>query len=50
MLEDGVNLRLIQYYLGHRSPKTTSIYTHLTQTAYEAGFPVNTLMGDLPVE
>lgn len=50
LLEDGVNLRLIQYYLGHRSPKTTALYTHLTQTAYEAGYQaVNRLMSDLPV-
>ena len=30
LLEAGVNLRIIQSYLGHTSPKTTSIYTHLT--------------------
>jgi integrase/recombinase XerD len=30
LLEAGVNLRIIQSYLGHASPKTTSIYTHLT--------------------
>jgi integrase/recombinase XerD len=30
LLEAGVNLRIIQSYLGHVSPKTTSIYTHLT--------------------
>ena len=30
LLEAGVNLRLIQDNLGHRSPRTTAIYTHLT--------------------
>jgi len=31
LLEAGLNLRLIQIYLGHASPTTTAIYTHLTQ-------------------
>jgi integrase/recombinase XerD len=30
LLEAGVNLRIIQCYLGHASPTTTAIYTHLT--------------------
>lgn len=30
LLEAGVQLRLIQEILGHRSPATTAIYTHLT--------------------
>lgn len=45
LLEDGVNLRLIQTYLGHDSPKSTSVYTHLTREVREAGVdPVNRLM------
>ena len=33
LLEAGVNLRVIQAYLGHSSPKTTARYTHLTRKA-----------------
>jgi integrase/recombinase XerD len=33
LLEAGVNLRLIQEYLGHNTPTTTAIYTHLTLKA-----------------
>jgi len=33
LLEAGVNLRLIQHYLGHNSPSTTALYTHLTVKA-----------------
>jgi integrase/recombinase XerD len=35
LLEAGLNLRIIQAYLGHASPATTAIYTHLTQTSDE---------------
>ena len=35
LLEAGVNLRIIQSYLGHASPATTAIYTHLTQASDE---------------
>ena len=31
LLEAGVNLRVIQIYLGHSSPTSTAIYTHLTR-------------------
>lgn len=48
LLEAGVNLRLIQAYLGHSSPTTTSVYTHLTARAEHLGADViNRLMGDL---
>jgi site-specific recombinase XerD len=34
-LEAGVSLRLIQEYLGHSTPKSTALYTHLTQKAQQ---------------
>ncbi len=37
LLEAGVNLRLIQDYLGHDSPTTTALYTHLTATVDARG-------------
>jgi integrase/recombinase XerD len=48
VLEAGVNLRLIQVYLGHNSPTTTSVYTHLTARAEQLGADaINRLMRDL---
>jgi integrase/recombinase XerD len=48
LLEAGVNLRLIQEYLGHSSPATTSLYTHLTVKAEQlAADLINRLMSDL---
>jgi site-specific recombinase XerD len=45
LLEDGVNLRLIQEYLGHSSPRTTAVYTHLTREIRDAARdPINRLM------
>ena len=45
LLEAHVNLRQIQHWLGHSSPLTTSVYTHLTTTAVaEAVGQLNALM------
>jgi integrase/recombinase XerD len=35
LLEAGINLRLIQQYLGHSSLQTTMVYLHLTSQGQE---------------
>ena len=48
LLEAGVNLRIIQDALGHRSARTTQIYTHLTcEIRATLTDPLNQLMHDL---
>ncbi|GEM_PF-2839327 len=48
VLEAGVNLRVIQGYLGHASPETTAIYTHLTFAVHaQASQTVNDLIAQL---
>jgi site-specific recombinase XerD len=45
LLEAGVNLRLIQKYLGHSSLQTTMLYLHLTtQGEEQARAAINQLM------
>jgi len=48
LLEASINLRLIQVWLGHSTPVTTSVYTHLTEKAKTvATKTINELMADL---
>lgn len=48
LLEAGVSLRLIQAWLGHSSPQTTAIYTHLTRKAEERALDaINQVMSNL---
>ncbi len=48
LLESGVDIRVIQGILGHSSPKSTVIYTHLTQkTMTKLHDTVDDLMSDL---
>jgi site-specific recombinase XerD len=49
LLEAGVALQLIQEYLGHKSARTTTLYTHLTRELREAALePINSLTANLP--
>lgn len=48
LLEAGINLRQIQENMGHNSPKTTAIYTHLTAAGRgDAMVKLNDVMRDL---
>jgi integrase/recombinase XerD len=50
LMEAGVNLRVIQSYLGHTSPETTAIYTHLTSTVHaQASETINDIVATLCV-
>jgi len=40
LLEAGVNLRVIQQYLGHSSIVTTMVYLHLTNKGMEDAYQI----------
>jgi integrase/recombinase XerD len=49
LLESGVSVRVLQLSLGHASPTTTAIYTHLTQHAEQtAAAALERLTAGLP--
>lgn len=48
LLEAGVNIRVIQKFLGHRSLRATIVYIHLTSTTEQKSVELlNSLMSDL---
>ncbi len=48
LLEAGINLRVIQSYLGHSSIQSTLVYTHMTQKAQSPAVEaINAILNDL---
>lgn len=48
LMEQGLDVRVIQGLLGHRSLKTTTLYLHITQSIMQSvQDTVNDLMADL---
>jgi site-specific recombinase XerD len=45
LLESGLNIRVIQEYLGHAQLETTMVYLHLTQKGHEDAISIiNSIM------
>lgn len=51
LLEEGLNLRAIQKEMGHSCPKTTAIYTQLTEPVQQSSYDIiNTMINRLCVD
>jgi len=51
LVEAGVNLRAIQHQMGHECPKTTALYTQLTDTVHQdTGTMINQVVDQLSFE
>lgn len=51
LVEAGLNLRAIQHQMGHESPKTTALYTQLTEhTQSDAAGRINTLVDSFTID
>lgn len=51
LVEAGLNLRTIQHQMGHESPKTTAVYTQLTEhTQTDAASRINTLVDSFTID
>ena len=47
LLENGINIRIIQLLLGHRSIRTTEVYTHVARTFYaQTPSPLDSLVAE----
>jgi len=44
LLEDGVDIRKVQYYLGHKNVKTTEVYTHVMVKRFDTRSPLDRLL------
>jgi site-specific recombinase XerD len=44
LLENGYDIRTIQEIMGHKSVKTTMIYTHILKTVFGVRSPIDSIL------